>query len=258
MEPFVLRSVDNDVVTLTLNRGERMNPLSSEMIAALQSELEALATDSSARAVVLAASGKAFSAGHDLKEMRAHSSEHAWQQKLFGDCNQMMQRLTQLCVPVIARVQGIATAAGCQLVSMCDLAIAAEDARFALPGVNVGVFCTTPAVGVVRNIGRKRSMEMLMTGEMISSATALSWGLINRAVPLAQLDEEVARFTSIIRGRSREVIAEGKRAFYEQVDRPLPGAYAAAGESMARGLLHQDAAEGMDAFIGKRPPKFHT
>jgi enoyl-CoA hydratase/carnithine racemase len=258
MEPFVLRSVDNDVVTLTLNRGERMNPLSSEMIAALSSELEALAADSSARAVVLAATGKAFSAGHDLKEMRAHSSEHAWQQKLFGDCNQMMLQLTQLRVPVIARVQGIATAAGCQLVSMCDLAVAAEDARFALPGVNIGVFCTTPAVGVVRNIGRKRSMEMLMTGEMISSATALSWGLINRAVPLAQLDEEVAKFTSIIRARSREVIAEGKRAFYEQVDRPLPGAYASAGESMARGLLHQDAAEGMDAFIGKRPPKFHT
>jgi enoyl-CoA hydratase/carnithine racemase len=258
MEPFVLRSVSDEVVTLTLNRGERMNPLGSEMIAALQSELEALAADSTARAVVLAANGKAFSAGHDLKEMRAHSSEHAWQQKLFGDCNQMMLRLTQLRVPVIARVQGIATAAGCQLVSMCDLAVAAEDARFALPGVNIGVFCTTPAVGVVRNIGRKRSMEMLMTGEMISSATALSWGLINRAVPLAQLDEEVARFTSIIRGRSREVIAEGKRAFYEQVDRPLPGAYAGAGESMARGLLHQDAAEGMDAFIGKRPPKFHT
>lgn len=258
MEPFVLRNLENEVVTLTLNRGERMNPLSSEMIAALQSELTALAADSSVRAVVLAASGKAFSAGHDLKEMRAHSTEHAWQQKLFGDCNQMMLRLTQLRVPVIARVHGIATAAGCQLVSMCDLAVAAEEARFALPGVNIGVFCTTPAVGVVRNIGRKRSMEMLLTGEMIPAATALSWGLVNRVVPSALLDEEIARFTSIIRSRSREVIAEGKRAFYEQVDRPLAGAYTTAGESMARGILHQDAAEGMDAFIGKRPPKFHT
>jgi enoyl-CoA hydratase/carnithine racemase len=258
MEPFVLRSDKDEVVTLTLNRGERMNPLGSEMIAALSTELKALAADTSARAVVLAANGKAFSAGHDLKEMRAHATEHAWQQKLFGDCNLMMLQLTQLRVPVIARVQGIATAAGCQLVSMCDLAVASEDARFALPGVNIGVFCTTPAVGVVRNIGRKRSMEMLMTGEMISSAKALEWGLINRAVPAARLDEEVAHFTEIIRGRSREVIAEGKRAFYEQVDRPLPGAYAAAGESMARGLLHQDAAEGMDAFIGKRPPKFKT
>ncbi|HEX4381739.1 MAG TPA: enoyl-CoA hydratase, partial [Myxococcales bacterium] len=255
MEPFVLRSDKDEVVTLTLNRGERMNPLSSEMIDALQTELKALASDTSARAVVLAANGKAFSAGHDLKEMRAHQSEHAWQQKLFGDCNLMMLQLTQLRVPVIARVQGIATAAGCQLVSMCDLAVAASEARFALPGVNIGVFCTTPAVGVVRNIGRKRSMEMLMTGEMISSATALEWGLINRAVPAAKLDEEIAHFTDIIRGRSREVIAEGKRAFYEQVDRPLPGAYAVAGESMARGLLHQDAAEGMDAFIGKRPAK---
>jgi enoyl-CoA hydratase/carnithine racemase len=256
MEPYVLRAVENEVVTLTLNRGERMNPLGSDMIAALEAELAALSDD--VRAVVLAASGRAFSAGHDLKEMRAHSTEHAWQQKLFGDCNRMMLKLTQLRVPVIARVHGIATAAGCQLVSMCDLAVAAEEARFALPGVNIGVFCTTPAVGVVRNIGRKRSMEMLLTGEMIDAKTALSWGLINRVVPAARLDEEIAHFTSIIRGRSREVIAEGKRAFYEQVDRPLPGAYAGAGESMARGLLHQDAAEGMDAFIGKRPPKFST
>jgi enoyl-CoA hydratase/carnithine racemase len=256
MEPYVLRSVKDEVVTLTLNRGERMNPLGSEMIAALEAELAAL--DGGVRAVVLAGAGRAFSAGHDLKEMRAHTADHAWQQKLFGDCNRMMLKLTQLRVPVIARVHGVATAAGCQLVSMCDLAVAAEEARFALPGVNIGVFCTTPAVGVVRNIGRKRSMEMLLTGELYPAATALSWGLVNRVVPTASLDEEIARFTTVIRARSREVIAEGKRAFYEQVDRPLVGAYTVAGESMARGLLHEDAAEGMDAFIGKRPPRFNT
>jgi enoyl-CoA hydratase/carnithine racemase len=253
MDPYVLRSEEGEVVTLTLNRGERMNPLSLEMIGALESELKTLG---SARAVVLAAAGRAFSAGHDLKEMRAHSSEHQWQEKLFGACNRVMIELTRLPVPVIARVQGIATAAGCQLVSMCDLAVASEEARFALPGVNIGVFCTTPAVGVVRNVGRKRSMELLLTGEAVDARTALSWGLVNRVVPAAQLDEEIGRFTRIIRARSREVIAEGKRAFYEQVERSLSGAYAVAGESMARGLMHEDAAEGMDAFLGKRPAQF--
>jgi enoyl-CoA hydratase/carnithine racemase len=253
MEPYVLSSTGGEVVTLTLNRGERMNPLSSEMIAALEDALRSIGP---ARAVVLAANGRAFSAGHDLKEMRAHSSDHAWQAKLFEDCNRLMVGLTQLRVPVIARVHGIATAAGCQLVSMCDLAVAAEEARFALPGVNVGVFCTTPAVGVVRNVGRKRSMELLLTGEPIDARTALSWGLVNRVVPASELDHEIARFTSIIRARSREVIAEGKRAFYEQVDRSLSGAYSVAGESMARGLLQSDAAEGIDAFLGKRPAKF--
>jgi enoyl-CoA hydratase/carnithine racemase len=253
MDPYVLRSEKDEIVTLTLNRGEKMNPLSLEMIAALQAEIDA---PTQARAIVLAANGRAFSAGHDLKEMRGHTSELEWQQKLFGDCNRMMLRLTQLQLPVIARVQGIATAAGCQLVSMCDLAIAADTARFALPGVNIGVFCTTPAVGVVRNIGRKRSMEMLLTGEMIDARTALSWGLINRAVPLEKLDDEVARFANIIRARSREVIAEGKRAFYAQVDRPLPAAYESAADSMSRGLLHPHAAEGIDAFLGKRPAKF--
>jgi len=255
MEPYVLTSKAGEVVTLTLNRGERMNPLSSEMIAALEAALGSIGT---ARAVVLAASGRAFSAGHDLKEMRAHSSDHPWQAKLFDDCNRLMVGLTRLPVPVIARVHGIATAAGCQLVSMCDLAVASEEARFALPGVNVGVFCTTPAVGVVRNVGRKRSMELLLTGEPIDARTALSWCLVNRVVPMAELDQEIARFTSIICARSREVIAEGKRAFYEQVDRSLGGAYQMAGESMARGLLHPDAAEGIDAFLGKRPAKFTT
>src|SRR5882762_8854968 len=163
--PYVSKRLDGGVVTLTLNRGERFNPLSSGMIAALESELDALATDETARAVVLAGAGRGFCAGHDLKEMRAHSDDKAWQQQLFSDCNRMMIKLTELPQPVFARVHGIATAAGCQLVSMCDLAVASEEARFALPGVNVGVFCSTPAVGVVRNVGRKRAMEMLLTGE---------------------------------------------------------------------------------------------
>jgi enoyl-CoA hydratase/carnithine racemase len=254
--PYVSKRADGGVVTLTLNRGERFNPLSAAMIAALESELDALATDETARAVVLAGAGRGFCAGHDLKEMRAHSEDKAWQQKLFSDCNRMMVKLTELPQPVIARVHGIATAAGCQLVSMCDLAVASEEARFALPGVNVGVFCSTPGVGVVRNVGRKRAMEMLLTGELYDAKTALAWGLVNRVVPASGLDAEVARFTELILARSRQVIANGKRAFYQQVDRPLPGAYAVAGESMASGLLQEDAAEGIDAFLGKRPARW--
>jgi enoyl-CoA hydratase/carnithine racemase len=254
--PYVASSRAGGVVTLTLNRGERFNPLSRAMIAAIEAELDALAEDREARAVVIAAAGKGFCAGHDLKEMRAHAEDKAWQDDLFRACGRMMVKLTRLPQPVIARVHGIATAAGCQLVSMCDLAVATEDARFALPGVNVGVFCSTPAVGVARNVGRKRSMEMLLTGEMIDASTALEWGLVNRVVPAAELDAAVAKFTDIITTRSAWVVATGKRTFYQQIDRGLEGAYELTGEVMACNLLHQDAAEGIDAFLGKRQPQW--
>jgi len=256
--PYVRREARSGVVTLTMDRGERFNALSSAMIASLEEELDAVARDESARVVVLAGAGRGFCAGHDLKEMRAHSADSAWQQKLFSDCNRMMIKLTELPQPVIARVHGIATAAGCQLVSMCDLAVASEDARFALPGVNVGVFCSTPAVGVVRNVGRKRAMEMLLTGELYDARTALEWGLINRVVAADKLDAEVARFAGLVVARSRSVISAGKRAFYQQVDRPLAAAYAVAGESMACGVVHEDAAEGIDAFLAKRPARWRT
>jgi enoyl-CoA hydratase/carnithine racemase len=254
--PFVLRRDDRGVVTLTLNRGERFNPLSTAMIAALERELDALGADSTARVVILAGAGRGFCAGHDLKEMRAHSDDEPWQQRLFADASRMMVRMTQIPQPIIARVHGIATAAGCQLVSMCDLAVASDEARFALPGVNVGVFCSTPAVGVSRNIGRKRSMEMLLTGELIDAPTALGWGLLNRVVPAASLDAEVARLASIILARSGKVVATGKRAFYRQIDQPLEGAYATTSESMACSMLAPDAAEGIDAFIEKRPARW--
>ena len=182
-EPLVLTTVANGVATLTLNRPHRFNPLSSQMIAAIQAELNAIASNPTVRVVILAAEGKGFCAGHDLKEMRAHTGDKSWQQGLFDACSRMMIALTEIPQPVIARVQGIATAAGCQLVSMCDLAVAAETATFAMPGVNIGVFCSTPAVGVVRNVGRKRAMELLLTGEPIDAATAQSWGLVNRVVP---------------------------------------------------------------------------
>lgn len=252
-EPFVLTTLANGVATLILNRPERFNPLSSQMIAAMQAELNAIARNASVGVVILAATGKGFCAGHDLKEMRAHTDDKGWQQGLFEACSRMMIALTKMPQPVIARVQGIATAAGCQLVSMCDLAVAADGATFAMPGVNIGVFCSTPAVGVVRNIGRKRAMEMLLTGEAFDAVTALSWGLVNRVVPSSKLDAEIRRFTDIILSRSSATIRFGKQAFYDQIDRPLGAAYDIASEVMACNLLLEDAAEGIDAFLQKRP-----
>jgi enoyl-CoA hydratase/carnithine racemase len=252
-EPFVLTTVENGVATLTLNRPQRFNPLSSQMIAAIQAELDAIASDTSVRVVILAAEGKGFCAGHDLKEMRAHTEDKGWQQGLFDACSRMMIALTEIPQPVIARVQGIATAAGCQLVSMCDLAVAADTVTFAMPGINIGVFCSTPAVGVVRNVGRKHAMEMLLTGEPIDAATAQSWGLVNRVVPSSRLDAEIRRFTDIILSRSSATIRFGKQAFYRQIDHPLAAAYDIASEVMVCNLLLDDAAEGIDAFLQKRP-----
>jgi enoyl-CoA hydratase/carnithine racemase len=256
-QPYVLCSIASAVATLTLNRGDRFNPLSMEMIAALRAEIDAIAANPAVRVVVLAANGRGFCAGHDLKEMRGRAGEDSgdkdWQKQLFESCNQLMVAITRMPQPVIARVQGIATAAGCQLVSMCDLAVASDAAKFALPGVNVGVFCSTPAVGVGRNIGRKRAMEMLLTGDAIDAETALDWGLVNRVVPLERLDEEVAALADAIAARSAKVVSLGKRTFYEQMEQNLAGAYGVAGETMACNLMLADAAEGIDAFLQKRP-----
>jgi enoyl-CoA hydratase/carnithine racemase len=255
-EAFVRRETDEGVVRLTLARGDRYNPLSRSMIAALRAELDAVAADPDARVVVLVADGRGFCAGHDLAEMRAHTDDPAWQAALFAECNDLMVSLTRLPQPVIARVHGIATAAGCQLVSMCDLAVAADTARFALPGVNIGVFCSTPAVGVARSVGRKRAMELLLTGTPIDAATALDWGLVNRVVPLDQLDAEVDRLARAVVARSAPVIANGKCTFYAQLDQPLDAAYDVAADAMARDLSAPDAAEGIEAFLGKREPRW--
>ena len=250
---FVLSTVENGVATLTLNRPQRFNPLSSQMIAAIQAELDAIGSDVSVRVVILAGAGKGFCAGHDLKEMRDHTEDKGWQQGLFNACSRMMLTLTQIPQPVIARVQGIATAAGCQLVSMCDLAVAADTATFAMPGINIGLFCSTPAVGVVRNIGRKHAMEMLLTGEPVDAATAHLWGLVNRVVPSSRLDAEIRRFTDLILSRSSATIRFGKQAFYRQIDQPVAAAYDIASEAIACNMLLDDAAEGIDAFLEKRP-----
>ena len=252
-QPLVLSTVVPGVATITLNRPERFNTLSYQMIAAIQAELDAIAGDPSIRVVILAAAGKGFCAGHDLKEMRAYKEDKSWQQRLFDTCSRMMIALTEMPQPVIARVHGIATAAGCQLVSMCDLAVAADTATFALPGVNIGVFCSTPAVGVVRNIGRKRTMEMLLTGDPIDAATAHSWGLVNRVVPESRLDAEIRQVTDVILSRSSATIRSGKQSFYSQVDRPLDGAYDVASNAITCNMLLEDAAEGIDAFLQKRP-----
>jgi enoyl-CoA hydratase/carnithine racemase len=256
LNPYVLCDTRDAVRTLTMNRAERFNALSREMLAALERAVDEAGADASVRAVVIAAAGRGFCAGHDLKELRAHS-DPAWQRELFDACSRVMMKFTQLPQPTIARVHGIATAAGCQLVSMCDLAVASEDARFALPGINVGVFCSTPAVGVARNVARKRVMEMLVTGEPIDAATALDWGLVNRVVPSSGLDGAVKAFTDRIAARSASVMALGKRAFYAQIDRTLGDAYTYTSEVMTCNLADADSAEGMDAFIEKRPPRFN-
>jgi len=251
--PYVLRSDADGIATLTLNRGDRLNPLSSAMLAALQAELDRMGPDRSIRVIVIAGAGKHFCAGHDLREMRSHPDK-AWQSALFEQCSRVMLTLIRLPQPVIARVQGVAVAAGCQLVSMCDLAVAADVARFALPGITSGIFCTTPGVGVARNLARKHALEMLFTGDQIDASTAKRWGLVNRVVPLAELDAAVAMLARKVASHSPAVVKLGKQFFYEQVEKGIADAYALSSEGMACNMMLEDAAEGIDAFIAKRPP----
>jgi len=251
--PYVLRSDQAGIVRLTLNRPQQFNALSQAMIAALQAHLDRIAADPDARLVVIAGAGKAFCAGHDLKEMRAHHDQ-AFLQDLFRRCGKMMMTLTQMPQPVMARVHGIATAAGCQLVSMCDLAVAADSARFATSGINVGLFCATPGVGLSRNLGRKQAFEMLLTGDFIDAETARQQGLVNRVVTADAIDAEIDRLAGAIVGKSSVAIAMGKQMFYRQLEMGLAAAYQYAAEVMACNMMSEDAGEGIDAFIGKRQP----
>jgi enoyl-CoA hydratase/carnithine racemase len=253
-EAPVLASRDaRGVVTITLNRPQAFNSLSEAVLAALQHELDQVAHDKAARAVVIAATGKAFCAGHDLKEMRAHPSL-GYYANLFGQCGRMMMAIQKLPVPVIARVQGIATAAGCQLVAMCDLAVAASDARFAVSGVNLGLFCSTPSVALSRNLSRKSAFEMLVTGDFIDAPTALAKGLVNRVVPADHLDAEVDALLASILAKPRVAIATGKSLFYRQLELGIESAYDDAGHTMACNMMDESALEGVQAFIDKRPP----
>ncbi len=255
-EPILLLRQLDGIATLTLNRPKQYNALSDAMLDALLAALDAVAKDAAVRVVVLAGNGPAFCAGHDLKEMRQRR-EQDYYRGLFAKCGRMMQALTRLPQPVIARVEGIATAAGCQLVAACDLAVAATTARFATSGINVGLFCSTPAVAVSRNVGRKASFEMLMTGEFISAGEAARRGLVNRAVPPGELDAEVAGLAAKIVAKSPLAVRMGKEMFYKQIELGLAAAYDYAGEVMACNMMADDVALGIDAFAAKAPaPKW--
>ena len=256
IDPLVLKQQDaRDVVTLTLNRPQAYNALSEAMLEALQAALDAVMTDATARLVVIAAAGKAFCAGHDLKEMRTAPSLDYYE-RLFAQCGRMMMTIQKLPVPVIARVQGTATAAGCQLVAMCDLAVASSDARFAVSGVNLGLFCSTPSVALSRNLGRKAAFEMLVTGDFISAEEAKAKGLVNRVAAPDALDAEVERLVASIVAKPSVAIAAGKGLFYRQLEKPIEAAYADAGSTMACNMMDEAALEGVQAFIDKRPPRW--
>ncbi len=252
--PPLLRETDSrGVATLTLNRPQAFNSLSVAMLEALQHELDAIGRDSSVRVVVIAAAGRAFCAGHDLKEMRAEPSLSYYQQ-LFSRCARMMMTIQHLPQPVVARVHGIATAAGCQLVAMCDLAVASADARFAVSGVNLGLFCSTPSVALSRNLSRKAAFEMLVTGDFISADEAREKGLVNRVVAADALDAEVEELVASIVAKPTLAVATGKALFYRQLEEGIEQAYDDAGHTMACNMMDESALEGVQAFIDKRPP----
>jgi enoyl-CoA hydratase/carnithine racemase len=252
--PLLLFERDGAAAVLTLNRGKARNSLSNALMAELIDALETCAGDDAVRVVILKAAGPAFCAGHDLKELRAHAGERAFFEDVFAQCSKLMQAIVHLPKPVIAQVHGIATAAGCQLVASCDLAIATQSARFATPGVNIGLFCSTPMVALSRNVGRKQAMEMLLLGEMIDAETALRYGLINRAVPEDELDGAVREMADKIIAKSPLTLAIGKEAFYAQADMDLAAAYDYAAKVMTTNMLAADAGEGISAFLEKRPP----
>ena len=252
-EPHVLRDDAEGICTLTLNRPQQMNLLTAQMLAALQENLERIAGDPSVRVVILAAAGKGFCAGHDLKEIR-ELKEQPRIAALFSQCSRMMQTISALPQPVIARVQGAAAAAGCQLVAQCDLALASEAAKFTTPGVTWGFFCSTPGVAVARNLLRKHAMEMLLTGDLVDARKALEWGLVNRVVSPEELESETLGLARQIAEKPPATVAAGKRAFYQQMDLGVAKAYDLASQVIAASFAHEEGRAGMDAFIDKRPP----
>jgi enoyl-CoA hydratase/carnithine racemase len=255
MANILLRHDTGGIATLTLNRPDARNALSLGLGEALDTELAAIARDRVTKAVIIAANGPAFCAGHDLREIRATPTRAAYEQ-VFALCSRLMQRIVRLPKPVIAQVHGVATAAGCQLVASADLAVAADTARFATPGVDIGLFCSTPMVALSRSIGRKPAMEMLLTGEFVAAARARELGLVNRVVPAAELPAATLALATQIASKSGLTVATGKEAFYRQAEMDLSHAYEYASEVMTRNMLANDAAEGIDAFLAKRPPQW--
>jgi enoyl-CoA hydratase/carnithine racemase len=256
MTAILLEERAGTMLRLTLNRPEARNALSIELMTALLEALGRAAADPEARVVVIAGAGPAFCAGHDLRELRADPRRETYE-RIFALCSELMLAIVRLPKPVIAEVHGVATAAGCQLVATCDLAVAAEEARFATPGVNIGLFCSTPMVALSRAVGRKAAMEMLLTGELIDAPTARSLGLVNRVVPKEGLREAVDRLARQIAGKSALIVKIGKEAFYRQAELDLASAYRYAAEVMTTNMLARDAGEGIDAFLAKRAPVWH-
>ena len=254
-EPVLLRHDAGGIATVTLNRPKQYNALSEDLLSELQSTLDSIGKDPSVRVVVISGSGTAFCAGHDLKQMRANPKK-VYYEKLFVQCSKMMMTLTRLPQPVIARVHGIATAAGCQLVAQCDLAVASDNARFAVSGINVALFCSTPSVPLARNISRKQAMEMLLTGDFIDAATAKARGLVNRVVTVGKLDAEVKALADAIIAKSSVAVTTGKKMFYRQIEMGTEAAYEYASDVMACNMMAEDVGEGIDAFTQKRPPQW--
>lgn len=253
--PPLLRTTIDQVAVLTLNRPKQYNALSAALLAALHDELDALARDPNVRVVLITGSGNAFCSGHDLKEMRAMRSRTEVE-ALFFSCSEMMKKLVRLPQPVVAVVNGLATAAGCQLVAQCDLAVASASARFAASGVNLGLFCSTPAVAISRNLGRKRAVEMLFTGDFIDAEAALDWGLLNRVAPADQLQETAHALANSLKAKPREALALGKALFYRQLEERLGEAYEDASRTIAGNMDTDIAREGVDAFFDKRSPRW--
>jgi enoyl-CoA hydratase/carnithine racemase len=247
----LLREDKNGVTTLTLNRPDKFNCLSLELLNLIQKTLEDIAEDSSSKVIIIAANGRAFCAGHDLAEINSDSSVDPMEH-LMATCARMMQTIVSIPQPVIAKVQGVATAAGCQLVAQCDLAIAADSARFGTSGINLGLFCSTPMIAVTRNLPRKQAMELLMTGDLIDAPTALSWHLVNKVVPLDELDAAVDDMATKIASKSRAAVAIGKELFYAQINEGLEAAYQLGGDAIVRNMQKEDARNGIDAFLNKR------
>jgi enoyl-CoA hydratase/carnithine racemase len=254
-EPTLLVKVKDGVATLTLNRPRQYNAISSAMLAEMSAALAKVAADRKVRVVVIAANGLAFSGGHDLREMMANRNEK-FIGELFDDCSNLMLQIKELPQPVIARVQGLATAAGCQLVAACDMAVASTEAKFATSGINLGLFCATPGVPVSRNIPRKRAFEMLFTGEFIDAETALAWGLVNRVARPERLDAEIAALVELIKAKPPAVCADGKHLFYDQIESTLANAYKIASKAITLNMMGDDAGEGVGAFIEKRRPNW--
>ena len=254
--PLLLRSDSDGIARLTLNRPRQYNALSGDLMGELQAALDDIAAEKSVRVVVIEGAGRGFCAGHDLKELRGRSGDKEFFQAIFKQCSRLMTTITSLPQPVIAKVHGIATAAGCQLVATCDLAVADRAARFGTPGVNIGLFCSTPMVALSRAVPRKQAMEMLLTGDTVGAEEAVGLGLINRAVPAEALEGEILALARKVAGKSPLTLKIGKEAFYRQIEYGLVEAYAYASQVMTTNMLARDAEEGIDAFIEKRSPEW--